>query len=79
MVQETERTNITEKIHNLCTALNVIEKGRLSKNTIVLWTLRPSRNGKVSVKMPRYYFSPETGPGTLSLVWKNKQDEFIDG
>jgi hypothetical protein len=48
-----------EKIHNMCAALNVIEKIRPSKNEHRIIDLKTGMYGNVRVEMTEYFFVAE--------------------
>jgi hypothetical protein len=59
LVQENESTRVIEKLHNLCTALNVIEKVRPSTKENRIIDLKTGINGNAHVEMTGYFFVAE--------------------
>jgi hypothetical protein len=59
LVQENKSTRVKEKLHNLCTALNVIENARPFTKEYRIIDLMTGMNGNVRVEITGYFFVAE--------------------
>jgi hypothetical protein len=68
-----------EKLHNLSTAFNVIEKVRPHKKEYRITDLKDWHVWECQCRDGRVFLRRKTSPGKLFLIWRKEEDKFING